>query len=160
MFLCIIVSAASLSSGSMCATASGTTTTSKGVENALLGDLTGEDQLAGLEPTEQIVQRAGVERAMAHLEQVQATFLRRDGRDEVWPPAVQRRVENVAEIGSEIAVVVVDVNQVDVVAVTGPCGQCSQRVDDVCHVWHQQFGILVLIRVQHVYDQHSDLTHG
>jgi hypothetical protein len=68
----------------MWATASGGTTTGKmpdvcvqrGVEDALLGHLPGEDQPLRLQPPEQIVQRCGVERAVPHLDEKTAGMVR------------------------------------------------------------------------------------
>ena len=67
----------------------------RAVEDALFGDLAGDDQVLGLEPAEQIGERAGVERAVTHLEHPQAVVVGGDRRHQVRALAVQRRLEDV-----------------------------------------------------------------
>jgi hypothetical protein len=52
--------------------------------------------------------------------------------------------------GGEVAVVVVDIDQVDVVATAYPVDQTRQRFDDLGDAAGQRVGVFVFIRVKHV----------
>jgi hypothetical protein len=60
----------------------------RGVQNALLGDLTRQDQPRRIEPAEQVVQRTGVERAMPYFQQPEAVSVWRYRCYQVRPLSV------------------------------------------------------------------------
>src|SRR5690606_41171828 len=104
------------------------------LENALLGALTGEDDPSGRQPSQQVLQRGGVEHAVPHLQQGPATVIWHDRADQIGAGAVQRRAYDIAELGGEVTVIVVDIDQVDVVAVAGLGDELGQRIEDRLHV--------------------------
>ena len=63
-------------------------------------------------------------------------------------------------VGGEIAVVVVDVDEIDVVALPGRGDDTGQRIDDVGDVGDQQFGVLVPVGIEHVDDEYRGVAHG
>src|SRR6478735_10696264 len=72
---------------------------------------------------------------------------------------VEGLAHDVVASGGEIAVVVIDINQVNVVAVTDPVYQPGQGCYDLGHAVGQRVGVFVLIRVQHVDDEKGSVAH-
>jgi len=89
----------------------------------------------------------------------QRTLVGRDRLDQIRVLAVQCRSDEVLVVGGEITVVVVDVDEVDVVAFPGHPNEPDHRIDDLGDVRHQQFGVVMPVRVQHVDDEHCRVAH-
>ena len=79
--------------------------------------------------------------------------------DEVGAFTFERLADEVVLAGGEVAVVVVDVDEVDIVAFLRLCDEPDQRIDDVGDALREFFGILVPVAVEHVDDEQSGVTH-
>src|SRR6476660_8448291 len=101
----------------------------RGVEDALLSDLTGQDQSVWLELTQQICQRCRVEGAVSHLLQEQFPGLRHYWLNEVGPLTFECLADQILLVGGEVAVVVIDVDDVDVVALARRRDQPRDGID-------------------------------
>ena len=85
-------------------------------------------------------------------------LVRHDRFDEVRPRTLQRRPDDVVVVGGEIAVVVVDVDEVDVVALARRSDDSDHRVDDLGDIRSQAFRVFMLVGVQHVDDKYRGLA--
>ena len=103
----------------------------RGVEDALLGHLSGEDHRLVSSWSQQVRQRRRVERAVADLLQEPHTVLGHDRLDEVAPLTLERLTDQVLLVGGEVAVVVVDIDEVDIVAFACLGDEPGDGLDDV-----------------------------
>ena len=131
----------------------------RAVQNALLGYLSGEHHPASTEPPKQVVQGRGVEDAVANFGQESAVPGGDNWFHQIGAFSGQGRADDVTRLGGEVSVVVVDVDQVDVVALADTRDEVGQRLDDLGDAGDLKFGVGMLVAVHHVDDQHGDVSH-
>jgi hypothetical protein len=83
------------------------------VEDALLGDLAGEPEVVDALLAEQVLQRGGVEEAVAGLDHQGGVVVGDDRLDEVGARPVPGGVDQLLARGGPVAIVVVDVDDPD-----------------------------------------------
>jgi len=121
------------------------------VEDALLGHLAGEHQMVDALLTEQVVERGGVEDAVARLDHEGRLVVGADRLDEVGPRSMARRFDQLLAGGGPVPVVVVDVDDLHSFVVGA-----SDQVADVGHraldARRELVRVLMLVGVEHVDD--------